>query len=107
MKQLITFRNHLPTDESFLFSTYLKNNWYRNEPSTMLPKKVWMWAQHRRLEKVLKDQTITIACMTEDPDIIFGYGFWDDNKPFVYIKKAWRSEKLNLQHEITERIKRP
>lgn len=107
MKQLIKFREHLPTDEPFLFSTYLKNNWYRQESSTMLPKKVWMWAQHKRLEKILKNQIITIACLSEDPDVILGYSFWDDKEPFTYIKLAWRNEKLDLKTQLTERIQKP
>lgn len=107
MKQLITYRPHQADDEAFLFATYLKNNWYRQESSTMLPKKIWMWAQHKRLEKVMKNQVITVACLKDDPDVILGYGFWDEDKPFVYIKLAWRSDKLNLEKELTERIEKP
>lgn len=107
MEQLITFRTHAETDEPFLFATYLKNNWYRQESSTMLPKKVWMWAQHKRLEKILKSQNITIACLKEDPDVILGYGFWDEKEPFVYIKMAWRSDKLDLKTKLSERIEKP
>ena len=107
MKQLITYRPHQADDEAFLFATYLKNNWYRQESSTMLPKKIWMWAQHKRLEKVMKNQVITVACLKDDPDVILGYGFWDEEKPFTYIKLAWRSDKLNLEKELTERIEKP
>lgn len=99
MKQLITIRDHVPDDEPFLFSTYLKNNWYDKTNSTTLKKNTWMSLQHKRLEKVLETQKVSIACLKEDPDVIIGYCFNDAGKPFVYIKLAWRHVK-SLRHDL-------
>jgi|688.fasta_scaffold858875_1 hypothetical protein len=97
MKQLIDIRDHKKDDEPFLFSTYLKNNWYDKTNSTTLKKATWMNLQHGRLEKVLDKQKIKIACLKEDPDVILGYSFQDGSAPFVYVKLAWRNNQLNIK----------
>lgn len=100
MKPLFKIRNHIETDHAFLFATYLQNNWYDKTNSTILKKDMWMGLQHKRLEKVLEEQPVKIACLEEDPDVILGYSFNDNGKPFVYVKLAWRSEKLNLKQTL-------
>lgn len=89
-------------DVPFLFSTYLKHNWYDKRNSTMLPKMVWTLAQRKRLQKVFDEQRIKVACLSDDPEIILGYGFIDnDKKPFIYVKLAWR----NSPYKIEELLK--
>lgn len=99
MKPFVQIRDHKLTDHPFLFSTYLKNNWYDKTNSTTLKKATWMGLQHSRLEKVLEEQKVKIACLSEDPDVILGYSFQDGSAPFVYVKLAWRNTfcKLNLK----------
>lgn len=104
MKQFISIRDHVKDDEPFLFSTYLKNNWYDKTNSTTLKKATWMSLQHKRLEKVLDTQKVKIACLENDPDVILGYAFNDAGKPFVYVKLAWRNNQLNLKEKLTKSI---
>ena len=104
MKQLIEIRDHVKSDEAFLFSTYLKNNWYDKTNSTTLKKATWMGLQHKRLEKVLETQVVKIACLKEDPDVILGYAFQDAGKPFVYVKLAWRADNLKLKDQLTQSL---
>jgi len=104
MKPLYLIRNHEETDYPFLFATYLQNNWYDKTNSTILKKDMWMSLQHKRLEKVLESQPVKVACLQEDPDVILGYAFHDNDKPFVYVKLAWRSEKLNLKQALTNAL---
>lgn len=104
MKQFIEIRNHKKDDEPFLFSTYLKNNWYDKTNSTTLKKHTWMGLQHTRLEKVLGNQTVKIACLKEDPDTILGYGFQDGSAPFVYVKLAWRNNQLNIKDMLLKSL---
>jgi len=103
MKQLISIRDHISDDEPFLFATYLKNNWYDKTNSTTLKKATWMSLQHKRLEKVLQNQKVKIACLKSDPDVIIGYAFEDAGKPFVYIKLAWRGL-ADLKPKLIESI---
>lgn len=97
MKPFVKIRDHQEDDHAFLFSTYLKNNWYDKTNSTTLKKATWMGLQHTRLEKVLENQKVKIACLSEDPDVILGYSFQDGSAPFVYVKLAWRNNQLNIK----------
>lgn len=97
MKQLIQIRNHVKDDEPFLFATYLQHNWYDKTNTTTLKKATWMSLQHKRLESVLENDTVKIACLKEDPDVILGYAFQDGKKPFCYLKLAWRQGPIDIK----------
>lgn len=103
-KQHIQIRDAEQGDHSFLFSTYLQNNWYDKTQSTTLKKGMWMALQHKRLEKVLSETDVKVACFSDDPDTIIGYAFRDPEKPFVYIKRAWRMPDLNISKLLTESL---
>ncbi len=98
--RLIQIRDIEPEDHAFLFSTYLKNNWYDKTQSTTLKKATWMAMQHKRLEKVLESGVVKVACLTEDPETIVGYAFPDGDKPFAYVKLAWRAPTLDLKTRL-------
>lgn len=105
--KFIQIRDLEPDDHAFLFSTYLKHNWYDKTNTSTLKKATWMAMQHKRLEKVLSGQTVKIACLSEDPDTIVGYAFKDGEKPFVYAKLAWRSPALNLETLLINSLEKP
>ena len=100
----IQIRDAEPSDHAFLFATYLKNNWYDQTQSTTLKKHTWMALQHRRLEKVLNTKPVKIACLSEDPEVILGYAFKDGDKPFSYVKLAWRSTVLRIAETLIESL---
>lgn len=104
MKQHIQIRNQTKDDEPFLFSTYLQHNWYDKTNSTTLKKDTWMSLQHKRLENVLKNQEIKIACLKTDPDVILGYAFKDGNKPFSYVKLAWRNCPIDIKEMLLKTL---
>lgn len=107
LKKYVLVRDAEPDDHSFLFSTYLRNNWYSKTQTTTLKKATWMGLQHRRLEKVLEDQTVKVACLSEDPDTIIGYCFKDGKEPFTYVKLAWRAPNLNIAKILNESLENP
>lgn len=94
----------MPDDHAFLFATYLQNNWYDKTNSTTLKKATWMSLQHKRLEKVLAEQPIKIACLSKDEDIIVGYAFQDGNKPFCYVKLGWRKNPVNIKEMLMKAL---
>lgn len=104
MKQLIHIRNHTKDDHPFLFATYLQHNWYDKTNSTTLKKSTWMNLQHKRLEDVLENQKIKVACLKEDPDVILGYAFQDGSKPFSYIKLAWRKSPIDIKELLLKSL---
>lgn len=104
MKQHIKIRDHNKDDHSFFLATYLRNNWYSKENSTTLKKATWMSLQHKRLGNVLETQKIKVACDASDSDSIFGYAFHDGEKPFVYIKLAFRDPKWKIKEMLLESL---
>ena len=103
----IIVRRTLNDDVPFLFATYLKHNWYDKRNSTMLPKMVWTLAQRKKLSKIIEEQKVRVACLSDDPDIILGYGFMDnDKKPFVYVKLAWRNSPYKIEELLTTTIEK-
>lgn len=93
-----------PDDHAFFFSTYLKNKWYAKTQSTTLKKHTWMSLQHKRLEKVLKDQDVFVASFSDDPGTIIGYAFSDCGVPFCYVKLAWRDPELNVSKILLDKL---
>jgi hypothetical protein len=91
----IVLRSVLPTDHAFIYATYLNNNWHNKDNTTTLEKNTWMRINHMRLERLLNEAKATIACLSEDEDVILGYCL-QDKQPFVYVKKDWRDPDLNL-----------
>lgn len=98
-------RNANQDDIPFLFSTYLKHNWYDKTNSTLLPKMVWINAQRKRLEKIYQENKVRVCCLAEDHELILGYAFLDaDNKPFVYVKQAFRKSPENIDELLRKTI---
>lgn len=85
---MITIRSIRPTDEAFIYSTYLKNNWHSPKNDTTLRKETWMRVQHGRLEGLFVNapEEVKVACLSEDEDTILGYKL----QQFTYIRPAWR-----------------
>jgi len=106
MKQQILIRNQQPGDEAFIWDSYMKFNWHRKENTTTLKKETWEAAQRRKLQNVFKTRVIKIACSSKYPDVIFGYGFWDDVSPFIYIKREARKPEYYILERLTEAIER-
>jgi len=104
MKQHIRIRNHTKDDEPFLFATYLQHNWYDKTNSTTLKKDTWMSLQHKRLEGVLEQQKVKVACLKDDPTVILGYAFQDGSKPFSYLKLAWRNCSVNIKELLLKAL---
>lgn len=94
----IIVRKAIAEDIPFLFSTYLKHNWYDKRNTTLLPKFVWTTAQRKRLQKIFDEGRIRVACLSDDKEIILGYAFMDkDDKVFVYVKMAWRNSPYKIE----------
>ncbi|NBO36855.1 hypothetical protein EBU91_04905 [bacterium] len=94
------------SDLNFLFDSFLKNNWYDKRNSTLLPKKIWQEAQRKKLAKIFANDQIKIACFSEDPDLIIGYGFLEPTRDqsFIYIKKHYRDLPENFESMLKQSI---
>lgn len=100
----ITIRPSSPSDHNFIYKTYLLNRWYSKENLTTLKKDTWIKMQHKRLETILNNEVVLIACSSEDPDYIVGYSLMDGPRPWTYVKKAWRSPDLAIEEKLLKEI---
>lgn len=82
-------RQAVGEDFPFIFATYLRSNWFSPKNDTVLKKDTWMRVQHQRLEELLGRGLATVACLSEDNDVILGYAIADEI-PYMYVRPQWR-----------------
>jgi len=106
MNRYIKVRDHVEDDIAFIYDAYMRNNWYLKENSTTLKKATWMGLQRKRLDKILETQKVQVACLSQDEDIIVGFGFKDgEEKDFVYVKLAWRNSPQKIEELLLNKLK--
>lgn len=88
-KSVIKVRELRESDLAFIFATWLRQLWFSPSNKTTFGKEEFMRLHHMRIEKVLKEKPVRVACLLEDEDVIVGYEV-KDSEPFTYMKKAWR-----------------
>jgi hypothetical protein len=92
----IKVRKASEADHPFIYSTYLKHNWYSVRNTSVLRKDTWMRIQHGRLENILTTRGSWVVCLLQDPDVILGY-LVPDVDSFVYLRPQWRDSELDLR----------
>jgi hypothetical protein len=94
----IQVRKVTDDDHAFIYATYLRNRWFDRNNTTTLKRTTWSALQHKRLERLLKDSMVLIACISDDPTAILGYIFVDEGgSDYCYIKLAFRSEGFGIE----------
>lgn len=93
------FRQFQPSDESFLFSSWLRS--YRDSPVMAgVPNTVYYAKMHGAIERVLKSATVLVACAEDDPEQIFGYVVYAPGVIyFAYVKHSLRGFKIGTALE--------
>jgi hypothetical protein len=100
----IIIRDCEESDHSFIYKTYLTNRWFDKANRTTLKKDSWMSLQHKRLETILTNDVVIVACLSDDPDTIVGFALMDGLVPWTYVKLAWRSPGLKVQDKLMEKL---
>lgn len=101
----VIIRSQQPTDHSFIYATYLRNRWFDKANTTTLKRATWSSLQHNRIENILNDQLVLIACLDEDQDTILGYAFMDGSEEFAYVKLSFRSGGFKVKERLLEELK--
>jgi hypothetical protein len=106
MQELIVTRPGEATDVGFIYSTWLKGLYYGNDWFRAIPQELYYDHYHQVIEKLLFNSTTTVACLSEDPDVIIGYAVYSkDTLHWVFVKNPWR--KLGVAKKlIPDNIKR-
>lgn len=84
------FRNLRPSDESFVYSSWLRS--YRDSPAMAgVPNTVYYAEVHDCIENVLKRATVLVAANEADSDQILGYVVYEPGVLyFTYVKHPFR-----------------
>jgi hypothetical protein len=99
----IVVRKSVPSDHPFVYATYIRNRWFDKANTTTLKRSTWSKLQHSRLEGIL-EAGIVVACLSDDLDTIVGYALVDGEKPYSYVKLAWRSEGLGIKELLLKEV---
>lgn len=83
-------RPSLPTDEGFVYSSWLKS--YRDAPAMSgISNTIYYANVHGIIENVLKTAKVIVACNDEDPQLIYGYIVYEPGTVFYgYTKHSFR-----------------
>lgn len=91
---LFMIRESVESDRPFILATWLKglkfgSIWYK-----LIDDKIYYRVYHAVIETLLNKPgvVVKVACLKEDPQVILGYGVFENNKiHWVQVKKAWRN----------------
>lgn len=95
----LTTRAFEPTDESFIYSTWLRGLYYGNEWFRKIDKQSFFDKYRLVIQHLLATSTIKVICLEDAPDVIAGYVVYSGTKlHWVYVKKSWRG--IGLGREL-------
>ena len=70
---LFVLRQVETADLPFIYNSWLKS--YRDAPAVAgIPNTLYYQGQHALIERLLKDSVVVVACSSDDPSQIMGYG---------------------------------
>lgn len=93
---LISVRDAVPADDSFILSTWLKRLYHDNDEKSYIGEMNsddFYLNYEKVIKYILKKPAVwvRIACLKDDPDVIVGYAVIEKNiLHWVYTKKGWR-----------------
>lgn len=100
----IVYRKQVEEDYAFIYATYLRNRWFDKKNTTTLKRATWSGLQHNRLENILKNDYVVIACFDDDTNHVVGYAFHDDGNVFSYVKLAFRGDGLKIKEHLIQEL---
>lgn len=95
MRELYDIRDYIPSDKSFILSTFLRGIYYGNEFYGLMPKQIFMDNYKHVGEALVSKATVKVACLKDDPEVILGYSILSNdysNIAFVYVKSVFRNK---------------
>jgi hypothetical protein len=101
MSTKLQFRPAIPSDESYLFATWLRRGWFEKGSQTGLPRHVWFGLARARLKKMIAESPPTIAHLVDEPDVIVGWTIKDGKGQFVHVKRYFRDSELGVAEALT------
>jgi hypothetical protein len=89
--ELVKIRNAVPSDQSFIFSSFLKGLYYGNEFYRMIDKTSFMINYKKVLTSLLIKRECKVACLPDDDNALVGYCIFGSGiLDYVFIKPTFR-----------------
>lgn len=105
----VTYREFSPTDESFIYSSWLKSFRAGSTWAADIPGQIF-FANHKKvIERLLGEAGIVIAANPEATDQIFGYGIYSPTSGgvtvmhYLYVKHPYR--RLGIGSDIVRVVR--
>ncbi len=87
----ILVREPQPEDINFILSTMLKGLYYGSRFWSLVDQDAFFSNYEPFIKQMMLSNTIKVACLEEDPDVILGYSlFKQSNLHFIFVKKSYR-----------------
>lgn len=87
----ITIRDACVGDQAFIFSSFLKGNYYGNDWFRAIDKNTFMEKYKQVLTNLLIKSETKVACMKDDPDNILGYAIYQPGVlHYIFVKPSFR-----------------
>ena len=87
----ITIREPKVEDISFLLSTFLKGLYYGSRFWALVDQEAFFSNYEPFIKQLLIKSKVSVACLTEDPDVILGYSIFNNTTlHFIFVKKSYR-----------------
>lgn len=90
---LVAIRDIQPADRNFILATWLRGLRFGNDWFQEIEKTVYFTVYQQVVDTIISDSsnTIKVACLKEDPEVILGYSVYAGERlDWVFVKKAWR-----------------
>lgn len=97
---LYSIRDGKESDNNFILATFLRGLYYGDSWFSLIPKDIFMDNYKEVAEHMVANNTIKIACLPEDPDVILGYSILSADFQtihWVYVKSAWRKKGIGTR----------
>lgn len=94
-EQIYEVRDYKPEDKSFIMATFLRGLYYGDSWFSLIPKDVFMTNYKHIIEALMVKNTVKVACLCEDKDVILGYSILSNDFKtihFCFVKSAWRKQ---------------
>lgn len=93
--ELIAIRDFTPSDENFIYASWLRGMYYGESWLSLMKKDVFMATYHKVVETLINSPgvQIKVACLKDDPEVILGYAVLSRVAPvlhWVFVKSSWR-----------------
>lgn len=89
---LLTVRLKEPSDDAFIYQTWLNGLRYGNPFYRKIEKSIYDKEYTKVISALIQYKpTVLIACLKDQPDVIIGYSVINaDRLHWIFIKKDWR-----------------